>query len=55
MIFNFKDIFFLPNSPSNLVSLTLFNNPNFFYNNKNKILYNLRAKKVLISLSKILE
>lgn len=47
VIFNLKNIFFLPNSPCNLVNLTLFNNNRIFYNDENKILYNLRTKEVL--------
>lgn len=46
MIFNFKNIFLIPNSPYNLVSLVLLNNYNIFYDNKNKVLYNLKIKEI---------
>lgn len=46
-IFDLKDIFFLPSSLYNLVSLALLNNHDIFHNNKNKTLYNLKIKEVL--------
>lgn len=47
MIFDLKDVFFLPSNPCNLVSLVLLNKHDIFYNNKNKTLYNLKIKEVL--------
>lgn len=45
---NLKDVFFLSNNLSNLISLTLLINSEIDHNNKNKILYNVNFKKVLV-------
>lgn len=47
LVFNFHYIFYLQNSLYNLVSLTYLNNSNIFYNNKNKILYYCKTRKIL--------
>lgn len=47
VILNLKDVFFLPSSPCNLVSLALLNNHKIFYNNKNETFYDLETKEVL--------
>lgn len=47
-VFDFKNIFFLSSSLSNLISLTIFNNSRIYYNNKNKTLYNVNTKEVLV-------
>lgn len=52
MIFDFKDLFFLSSSLSNFVSLALLNNSRIYHNNKNKTLYNVNTKKVLVQAKK---
>lgn len=47
VILDVTDVFFLPSSPSNLVSLGLFNNHGIFYNNEDKILYDTETKRPL--------
>lgn len=47
VILDLKDLFFLPSSPSYLVSLALLNNHNIFHNNENETLFDLRTKEVL--------
>lgn len=47
IILDLKDVFFLPSSPSNLVSLGLFNDHGIFYNNENETLYNKQTKTPL--------
>ncbi len=48
VILNLKDVFFLPSSPYNLVSLALLNNHKIFYDNENETLYDLETKEVLV-------
>lgn len=48
IVFDFKNIFLLLNSLSNLVSLGLLSNNKIYHNNKNKILYNIDIKKILV-------
>lgn len=52
MIFYLKNVFFMPSSLSNLVSLVLLNNEKIFYNNKNITLYNINTKKILAQAKK---
>lgn len=47
VILNLKDVFYLPSSPSNLVSLALLNNSGIFHDNENETLYDVRTKEVL--------
>lgn len=47
VILDLKDVFFLPSSPSNLVSLVLLNNTGIFHNNENETFYDIRTKEVL--------
>lgn len=47
IIFDLKDVFFLPSSPSNLVSLALLNNGGIFHDNENETLYDVDTKEVL--------
>ena len=46
-ILDLKNVFFLPNSPSNLVSLGLLNNLGIFHNNEDEILYDKEIKTPL--------
>lgn len=48
MVFNLKDIFILANSLSNFIKLTLLDNSKIYHNIKNKILYNINIKEVLV-------
>lgn len=48
IIFDLKNVFFLLNSLSNLVSLGLLNDYRIFHNNENKILYSKKTKTHLI-------
>lgn len=47
IILNFWNVFYLSNSPSNLVSLNLLNDANISYNNKHHTLYNKTGQKPL--------
>ena len=47
LIFNFQNVYYLPNSSCNLVSLGLLNNSGIFYNNKLKNLYQITSKRGL--------
>lgn len=47
IIIDFKVVFLLLSSLSNLISLTLLNNSRIYYNNKNEILYNINTKNIL--------
>lgn len=48
MILDFNNIFFLSNSLLNLASLALLHNDEIYHGNKNKKLYNLNTKKILV-------
>lgn len=47
LILNLQNVYYLPNSLCNLVSLRLLNNNSIFYNNKHKNLYQITSKKIL--------
>ena len=47
LILNFQNVYYLPNSFYNLVSLGLLNNSGIFYNNKLENLYQITSKRVL--------
>lgn len=47
VILNLQNVFYLPNSPSNLVSLSLLNDTNIFYNNERHILYDKTSRRSL--------
>ena len=47
VILNLWNVFYLLNSPSNLISLSLLNNANIFYDNKHHILYNKISQRPL--------
>lgn len=47
-IFNLQNIYYLLNSPYNLIYLRLIINSNIFYKNKYKNTYQITSKKVLI-------
>ena len=44
---NLSNVYFLPNSPSNLVSLALLNDSNILHDNENEVLYDRKSKRVL--------
>lgn len=47
LILNLRNVFYLPKSPSNLVSLGLLNDAGIYYDNENKSLYNKVSRKPL--------
>ena len=47
LILNLQNVFYLPNSSSNLVSLGLLNDAGIYHNNKNKTLYDKVSRKLL--------
>lgn len=47
VILDLKNVYFLPSSPSNLVSLGLLNDHHVFHNNENETLYDRNTKQVL--------
>lgn len=47
VILDLKNDYYLPSSPSNLVSLGLLNDHDIYHNNKNKALYDRKTKDVL--------
>lgn len=47
LILTLINIFYLPNSPSNLVNIGLLNNAKIYHNNKDKTLYNIETQKIL--------
>lgn len=49
VIFNLSNVYYLPDSPSNLISLAELNDNNIFYDNKRQTLYQKVTKKILAS------
>lgn len=47
IILNFWNVFYLSNSLSNLVSLSLLNDANIFYDNERHTLYNKTSRRLL--------
>lgn len=47
VILNLRIVFYLPNRPSNLVSLSLLNDAGVFYDNKRHIIYDKTSRKPL--------
>lgn len=47
LILNLSNVYFLPNSPSNLVSLALLNDSDLLHDNENEVLYDRKSKTVL--------
>lgn len=48
-ILNLKNVYYLPSSPSNLVSLALLNNHGIYYNNEKEKLYDKSSRRILAS------
>lgn len=48
LILILTNFFYVPNSPSNLVSLGFLNNTRIYYHNKDQILYDLKIQKTFI-------
>lgn len=44
LIFNFQNIYYLPKSLYNLISLGLLNDSSIYYDNKNKTLYEINIR-----------
>lgn len=47
IIFNFFDVYYLPHSFYNLISLDYHNSHNIYYDNENKMLYHIKTRKIL--------
>ncbi len=47
LVLNLRNVYYLPSSPCNLVSLGLLNSSGILHDNQNKTLYQLGSKKVL--------
>ena len=47
VILDLKNVFLLPQSPSNLVTLGILNNHGILYNNENEMLYDRTTKETL--------
>lgn len=47
LILNLENVYYLPNSPCNLVSLGLLNNSGIFHDNEHQNLYQVTTKRVL--------
>lgn len=47
LVLNLRNVFYIPNSPCNLVSLGLLNDSGIFHDNENETLYQIRSKKTL--------
>ena len=47
LILNLQNLYYLPSSPCNLVSLALLNNSGIFHDNEHKILYQVQTKQIL--------
>lgn len=47
LILNLRNVFYLPNSPSNLVSLGLLNDAGIYHDNENQTLYDKVSRKPL--------
>lgn len=48
-ILNFKNVYYLSSSPSNLVSLALLNDHGIYYNNEKEKFYNESLRRILAS------
>lgn len=48
LILNLYNVFYLPNSPCNLLSLGLLNSSGIYHDNKNKALYKIHTRQVLV-------
>lgn len=47
VILNLSDVYYLPRSPCNLVSLGRLNNHDIFHNNEHETLYHVKTRKIL--------
>lgn len=47
LILNLHNVFYLPNSPCNLLSLGLLNNSSIYHDNENKTFYKIHTRQVL--------
>ncbi len=47
LVLNLRNVFYIPNSPCNLVSLGLLNDSEIFHDNENETVYQIRSKKTL--------
>lgn len=47
IIFNLSDVYYLPHSFCNLISLNCHNSHNIYHDNENKMLYHIKTWKIL--------
>lgn len=47
LILNLQNVYYLPSSPCNLVSLALLNNSGIFHDNEHETLYQVQTKRIL--------
>ena len=47
LILNLQNVFYLPNSPCNLLSLGLLNNSGIYHDNENETLYEIHSRQIL--------
>lgn len=47
LVLNLCNVYYLPNSPCNLVSLGLLNDSGIFHDNENETLYQIKSKQTL--------
>ena len=47
LVLNLQNVYYLPNSPCNLVNLGLLNDSGIYHNNKWETLYHVKSKRVL--------
>ncbi len=47
LVLNLQNVYYLPNSPRNLVSLGLLNNSGIYHNNKRETMYHVESQRVL--------
>lgn len=47
LILNLQNVYYLPNSPCNLVSLGLLNNSGIYHDNENETLYEVKTRRIL--------
>ncbi len=48
IILNLRNVFYFPNSPSNLINLSLLNNAGIYYENEQQVLYDKASQKPLV-------
>ena len=55
LILNLQNVFYLPNSPCNLLSLGFLNNSDIYHENKNETFYKIYSKQINTCIGTMLE